>query len=107
MATKPSVTERSSSEGWSGSQAAVCWIPCATVLLQVRDDINLSLEKCQNYLKLPMFLSQTLRLIFLLPGMAEGPVTPLLSAITQRGRNYFVITDKGPGASSQASAQRA
>uniref|UniRef100_A0A8C1LRL4 Centromere protein N n=1 Tax=Cyprinus carpio TaxID=7962 RepID=A0A8C1LRL4_CYPCA len=40
-------------------------------------------------------------------GMAEGPVTPLLSAITQRGRNYFVITDKGPGVSSQASAQRA
>uniref|UniRef100_A0A8C1P7E8 Centromere protein N n=1 Tax=Cyprinus carpio TaxID=7962 RepID=A0A8C1P7E8_CYPCA len=39
-------------------------------------------------------------------GMAEGPVTPLLSAITQRGRNYFVITDKGPGVSSQASAQR-
>ncbi|XP_016315192.1 centromere protein N-like [Sinocyclocheilus anshuiensis] len=38
-------------------------------------------------------------------GMAEGPVTPLLSAITQRGRNYFVITDKGPGVSSQASAQ--
>ncbi|XP_016382919.1 centromere protein N [Sinocyclocheilus rhinocerous] len=40
-------------------------------------------------------------------GMAEGPVTPLLSAITQRGRNYFVITDKGPGVSSQASAPRA
>ncbi|XP_026087025.1 centromere protein N [Carassius auratus] len=40
-------------------------------------------------------------------GMAEGPVTPLLSAITQRGRNYFVITDKGPSVSSQASAQRA
>lgn len=40
-------------------------------------------------------------------GMAEGPVTPLLSAITQRGRNYFVITDKDPGVSSQASTQRA
>ncbi|XP_043120599.1 centromere protein N-like [Puntigrus tetrazona] len=40
-------------------------------------------------------------------GIAEGPVTPLLSAITQRGRNYFVITDKGPGVSSQASAQTA
>ncbi len=45
--------------------------------------------------------------ILILAGMAEGPVTPLLSAITQRGRNYFVITDKGPGVSSQASAQRA
>ncbi|KAA0714636.1 Centromere protein N [Triplophysa tibetana] len=33
-------------------------------------------------------------------GMVEGPVTPLLSAITQKGRNYFVITDKGPGVSS-------
>lgn len=40
-------------------------------------------------------------------GMAEGPVTPLLSAITRRGRNSFVITDKGPGVSSQASAPRA
>ncbi|TRY55726.1 hypothetical protein DNTS_010294 [Danionella cerebrum] len=29
-------------------------------------------------------------------GVAEGPVTPLLSAITRKGRNYFVITDKGP-----------
>nr|XP_055029351.1 centromere protein N [Misgurnus anguillicaudatus] len=33
-------------------------------------------------------------------GMVEGPVSPLLSAITQRGRNYFVITDKGPGVAS-------
>ncbi|KAJ8340616.1 hypothetical protein SKAU_G00352490 [Synaphobranchus kaupii] len=32
-------------------------------------------------------------------GMASAPVTPLLSSITQKGRNYFVITDKGPGAS--------
>uniref|UniRef100_A0A8C7Q9I5 Centromere protein N n=1 Tax=Oncorhynchus mykiss TaxID=8022 RepID=A0A8C7Q9I5_ONCMY len=28
-------------------------------------------------------------------GMASTPVTPLLSSITQKGRNYFVITDKG------------
>ncbi|XP_051953442.1 centromere protein N [Xyrauchen texanus] len=40
-------------------------------------------------------------------GMAEGPVTPLLSAITQRGRNHFVITDKGPAVASEASAQKA
>ncbi|KAJ8272298.1 hypothetical protein COCON_G00111570 [Conger conger] len=32
-------------------------------------------------------------------GMASAPVTPLLSSITQKGRNYFVITDKGPGIS--------
>lgn len=29
-------------------------------------------------------------------GMASAPVTPLLSSITQKGKNYFVITDKGP-----------
>ncbi|XP_029565749.1 centromere protein N-B-like [Salmo trutta] len=28
-------------------------------------------------------------------GMASTPVTPLLSSNTQKGRNYFVITDKG------------
>ncbi|KAJ7995036.1 hypothetical protein DPEC_G00255730 [Dallia pectoralis] len=28
-------------------------------------------------------------------GIASTPVTPLLSSITQKGRNYFVITDKG------------
>ncbi|XP_041744879.1 centromere protein N-like isoform X2 [Coregonus clupeaformis] len=28
-------------------------------------------------------------------GMASTPVTPLLSSITQKGRNYFFITDKG------------
>ncbi|XP_048119208.1 centromere protein N [Alosa alosa] len=27
-------------------------------------------------------------------GIAEAPVSPLLSSITQKGRNYFVITDK-------------
>ncbi|XP_046898040.1 centromere protein N [Hypomesus transpacificus] len=32
-------------------------------------------------------------------GMASTPVTPLLSSITQKGRNYFVITDKGLGSS--------
>ncbi|KAG9338045.1 hypothetical protein JZ751_027209 [Albula glossodonta] len=32
-------------------------------------------------------------------GMAAAPVTPLLSSIVQKGRNYFVITDKGPGLS--------
>ena len=32
--------------------------------------------------------------------MASAPVTPLLSSITQKGRNYFVITDKGPGVGS-------
>ncbi|XP_026855354.2 centromere protein N [Electrophorus electricus] len=31
-------------------------------------------------------------------GIVEGPVTPLLSSITQKGKNYFVITDKVPGA---------
>ncbi|KAJ8398531.1 hypothetical protein AAFF_G00420590 [Aldrovandia affinis] len=30
-------------------------------------------------------------------GMASAPVTPLLSSIPRKGRNYFVITDKGPG----------
>ncbi|KAG7272085.1 hypothetical protein CRUP_002902, partial [Coryphaenoides rupestris] len=29
-------------------------------------------------------------------GIASTPVTPLLSSITQKGRNHFVITDKGP-----------
>ncbi|MBN3309882.1 CENNB protein, partial [Amia calva] len=33
-------------------------------------------------------------------GIASAPVTPLLSSITQKGRNYFVITDKGAGISS-------
>ncbi|XP_010897620.1 centromere protein N [Esox lucius] len=28
-------------------------------------------------------------------GIASTPVTPLLSSITQKGRNYFVVTDKG------------
>uniref|UniRef100_A0A3B1ILT1 Centromere protein N n=1 Tax=Astyanax mexicanus TaxID=7994 RepID=A0A3B1ILT1_ASTMX len=41
-------------------------------------------------------------------GMAEGPVTPLLSSITQKGRNYFVITDKVSGATaSQTPAPKA
>ncbi|KAL7878470.1 hypothetical protein AOLI_G00094440 [Acnodon oligacanthus] len=40
-------------------------------------------------------------------GMAEGPVTPLLSSITQKGRNSFVITDKVPGAASQTPAHKA
>ncbi|XP_066541496.1 centromere protein N [Hoplias malabaricus] len=40
-------------------------------------------------------------------GMAESPVTPLLSSITQKGRNYFVITDKVPGATSQTPAHKA
>ncbi|XP_062860550.1 centromere protein N [Trichomycterus rosablanca] len=39
-------------------------------------------------------------------GMAEGPVTPLLSSITQKGRNYFVITDKVPAATSQTPANK-
>ncbi|KAK0145823.1 Centromere protein N [Merluccius polli] len=30
-------------------------------------------------------------------GIASTPVTPLLSSITQKGRNHFVISDKGPG----------
>ncbi|KAM6980603.1 centromere protein N [Aplochiton taeniatus] len=34
-------------------------------------------------------------------GMASSSVTPLLSSITQKGRNYFVITDKGLGPSAQ------
>nr|XP_046241303.1 centromere protein N [Scatophagus argus] len=34
-------------------------------------------------------------------GIASTPVTPLLSSITLKGRNYFVITDNGPGPSSQ------
>ncbi|KAK3549113.1 hypothetical protein QTP70_032574 [Hemibagrus guttatus] len=38
-------------------------------------------------------------------GMAEAPVTPLLSSITQKGRNYFVITEKAPGATSQTPAR--
>ncbi|TSZ97541.1 Centromere protein N [Bagarius yarrelli] len=36
--------------------------------------------------------------------MAEGPVTPLFSSITQQGRNYFVITEKVPEATSQTPA---
>ncbi|XP_028812616.1 centromere protein N [Denticeps clupeoides] len=39
-------------------------------------------------------------------GMAETPVTPLLSSITQKGKNYFVITDKGSGNSSQSMVQK-
>ncbi|KAI4892392.1 hypothetical protein NFI96_011690 [Prochilodus magdalenae] len=39
-------------------------------------------------------------------GMAEGPVTPLLSSITQKGRNYFVINDKVTGAASQTPAHK-
>ncbi|KAL2088431.1 hypothetical protein ACEWY4_015330 [Coilia grayii] len=38
-------------------------------------------------------------------GMAESPVSPLLSSITQKGRNYFVITDKtnkGPDMTTQS-----
>ncbi|KAF7699384.1 centromere protein N [Silurus meridionalis] len=37
-------------------------------------------------------------------GMSESPVTPLLSSITQKGRNYFVIAEKVPGAASQTPA---
>ncbi|XP_030650074.1 centromere protein N [Chanos chanos] len=39
-------------------------------------------------------------------GMADAPVTPLLSSITQKGRNYFVITEKGPGAASQMTGRK-
>ncbi|KAM3876984.1 LOW QUALITY PROTEIN: centromere protein N [Diretmus argenteus] len=39
-------------------------------------------------------------------GIASTPVTPLLSSITQKGRNYFVITDNGLGPSSQHPSQR-
>ncbi|XP_058485663.1 centromere protein N [Solea solea] len=34
-------------------------------------------------------------------GIASTPVTPLLSSIPLKGRNYFVITDNGPAPSSQ------
>ncbi|XP_071344855.1 centromere protein N [Trachinotus anak] len=34
-------------------------------------------------------------------GIASTPVTPLLSSIPVKGRNYFVITDNGPSPSSQ------
>ncbi|XP_053176939.1 centromere protein N [Scomber japonicus] len=34
-------------------------------------------------------------------GIASTPVTPLLSSIPLKGKNYFVITDNGPGPSSQ------
>ncbi|XP_041653504.1 centromere protein N [Cheilinus undulatus] len=34
-------------------------------------------------------------------GFASTPVTPLLSSISLKGKNYFVITDNSPGASSQ------
>ncbi|XP_048860966.1 centromere protein N [Brienomyrus brachyistius] len=33
-------------------------------------------------------------------GITSTPLTPLLSSITQKGRNYFVIRDKGPGIAS-------
>ncbi|XP_071385312.1 centromere protein N isoform X1 [Centroberyx affinis] len=39
-------------------------------------------------------------------GIASTPVTPLLSSITQKGRNYFVITDNGLGPSSQTPRPR-
>ncbi|KAF4091822.1 hypothetical protein AMELA_G00041830 [Ameiurus melas] len=38
-------------------------------------------------------------------GMSEGPVTPLLSSITQKGRNHFVIAEKVPGSTSQTPAR--
>ncbi|XP_010740018.3 centromere protein N [Larimichthys crocea] len=34
-------------------------------------------------------------------GIASTPVTPLLSSIPLKGRNYFIIKDNGPGPSSQ------
>ncbi|CAJ1048809.1 centromere protein N [Xyrichtys novacula] len=34
-------------------------------------------------------------------GFASTPVTPLLSSISLKGKNYFVITDNSPGAASQ------
>ncbi|XP_028296956.1 centromere protein N [Gouania willdenowi] len=34
-------------------------------------------------------------------GIASTPVTPLLSSVPVKGRNYFVITDNVPGSSSQ------
>ncbi|XP_029354639.1 centromere protein N [Echeneis naucrates] len=34
-------------------------------------------------------------------GIASTPVTPLLSSIPLKGRNYFVITDNGPGPTTQ------
>lgn len=34
-------------------------------------------------------------------GIASAPVTPLLSSIPLKGRNYFVVTDNTPGPSSQ------
>ncbi|XP_053533800.1 centromere protein N isoform X3 [Ictalurus punctatus] len=39
-------------------------------------------------------------------GMSEGPVTPLLSSITQKGRNLFVIAEKVPGSTSRTPARK-
>ncbi|XP_060897351.1 centromere protein N [Labrus mixtus] len=38
-------------------------------------------------------------------GFASTPVTPLLSSISLKGKNYFVVTDNDPGASSQTRPQ--
>lgn len=50
------------------------------------------------------FLNQSKQLTVILiffTGIASTPVTPLLSSIPLKGKNYFVITDNGPGPSSQ------
>ncbi|XP_022600571.1 centromere protein N [Seriola dumerili] len=39
-------------------------------------------------------------------GIASTPVTPLLSSIPLKGRNYFVITDNGPSPPSQMHASQ-
>ncbi|XP_033839870.1 centromere protein N [Periophthalmus magnuspinnatus] len=39
-------------------------------------------------------------------GIASTPVTPLLSSIPLKGRNYFVITDNGPGSSQTLHQQK-
>lgn len=39
-------------------------------------------------------------------GIASTPVTPLLSSIPHKGRNYFVITDNAPGSSKTQQQQK-
>lgn len=39
-------------------------------------------------------------------GIASTPVTPLLSSILRKGRNYFVITDNSPGSSQTQQKQK-
>lgn len=61
---------------------------------------------CKQFWLFLLCLSCFVFVFLLFIGIASTPVTPLLSSILLKGRNHFVITDNGPGLSSQTRQQQ-